>query len=460
MTRVQRRLLASALVVAVVVTAAWWAQDNRRLWDLTAEQTLTLTDHTRAVVAALPAPVELSAVMRRTDPARVDTLALLDRYRRLDRRISVRAVDPDESPGTTRRLRVDPVTGGVAVHADGRSPEVAATPTEQDITAALTRLVRGRTARMCVDQGHGQPGLESPLATGLLSTMYLLERNGYTVEAIDLLARPSVPARCDAVAIIGPTAPLGPVTGALGEWLADDGRLLVMTDPQSDPAAAATRDAVERSLDTVLAPMGLGVQSGLVLEGDPASSLPDDPTSPIIRTFAAAHPAATRLPPILFVGAQGVTVADGPDDERPGGLILTRLADTTEAAYLETARDSFDFDPADDVPGPVTVAAAAELTELGDDDVARSSRVVVVGDVDVATNAFLPEAGNTTFMVRVADWLTRDEALVVIDTHLPRDRPLRLTAGRVRYLHQLYVGIIPGLFVLAGTMVWAARRRR
>lgn len=442
----RRRVAVTALLLVAVAVLAAVAHRERTLFDLTAENTLTLTPETRDVVDALDRRVEVTAFLRRDEPGRVEAAALLDRYRKLDRRISWDVLDPDESPGEVARLGVDPIFGGVAVQA-GDQVEIAATASEQDLTAALARIVRGRAVDVCVTEGHGEPLLGGSSGADLGSAAALLEREGYRLRAIDLLADPTIADDCSVVVLAGPTEPLGPALDALVDFRAADGRLLVLADPLS------TVD-----LSPLLAPVGLGLARGIVFEGDPEAVVGGDVTAPIVRTYASGNPIVRRLAPTYFPGVEEVTV-DETAESRVPGLTISRLADTSEVSYLETEPVAAEFDPAVDRPGPVTVAAAVDVSR-NEGDVVRRARMVVVGDRDFATNTFVGEAANGAFLARAVGWLAQEEDLIAISANVPSDRPLRLTDGRIAYARLLTVAGVPLLFLLAGGMVWAVRRSR
>ena len=139
--------------------------------------------------------------------------------------------------------------------------------------------------------------------------------------------------------------------------------------------------------------------------------------------------------------------------------MVSRLAETSPLSYLETEPLTSAFDPATDTGGPVAVAAAAERSRL-EPEAVRRSRVVVVGDVDFATNAVVQQAGNSTFLVRSMDWLTLDDQLVVLSANLPKDRSIVLTRGRITYARFVSLALLPGLFLVAGAVVWVVRRGR
>ena len=433
------RIARTALVLVVVVAAGVVGTGTHRVHDLTAERSLTLTAQTRRILDGLDRDVEITAYLRRDEPGRVEAAAHLDRYRHESSRIDWEVVDPDDAPGDIDRFGVDPVFGGVAVRA-GDDVEVAPTATEQDLTAALARLTRGRDAEVCITTGHGEPELRGAAA--------MLEAEGFGVRIVDLLASAAVPDTCTAVVLAGPTAPLGAAASeALATWTEADGKLLVLTDPVADV-----------DLDDVLQPFGLGVERGIVFEGDPEVVIAGDVTSPIVRTYSSGHPVVRRLAPTYFPAVQAVTVDEAAEARVPG-LVVTRLADTSATSYLETEPVEAVFDPAEDAAGPVTVAAAAERSRNDGERILRT-RIVVVGDTDFATDRFLTEVGNADLLRRAVGWLTLDDDLLALSSNLPADRPLRLTDARITYARLLLAGAVPLLFVLAGATVWAVRRGR
>ena len=429
-----RRLLVRAALLLLLVVAVVVADGNRRLLDLTEERSLTLSSITRDVVGATDGRVEITAFLRRDEPGRVEAIALLDRYRRLDADVRTEVVDPADAPGELTRLGVDPALGNVAVRVGDRV-EIGAAVTEQDVTSAIARAVRDDAVGVCVAEGHG----ETAIATDVLTT------GGFEVRAIDLLADPQVPDDCGVVVLASPTEPLGDALRSLRDWVDADRSLLVLADPVSGV-----------DLNPLLRPFGLGVRRGVVLEGDPQSVIGGDQASPVIRRYSSFNPVVRRLPPIYLPGVQEVLVDD--EAERDG-LTVSRLADTSEASYLETEPLEPRFDAGADSEGPVTVAGAADRSRLESEEILRS-RVVVVGDVDFATPGFVGAAANARFLLQAVGWLAQDEAVIPLSANLPSDRPLRLTDARVTYARVLGVGIVPALLLVGGGLVWAARRRR
>lgn len=422
-----------AALAAIDIGANAW----RRHYDLTAEQTLTLSPATRSVIASLDRRVEITSFVRRNDPARVAMTNLLSRYRRLDRRISFRVLDPDEAPSEAERLGVDPVTGGTAV-ASGDDREIGPTPTEQDVTAALARLLRPGDPRVCLTAGHGEP------RHGRLRD--LLAERGYGVSDIDLLRDARVPDDCAVVVVAAPTTQPSPdAMAALGRRIERGGsRVLVLADP------GGTAD-----LSALSAPLGMVPEKGLVLEGNEANRLPDDPFRPIISEYRSAHPIVRRLPAIVLPTVQGVLADEGTRE----GLTVSALARTSVQSYLARRPGSPSFDENEDLPGPIVVAAAADMSENRDGRVVRT-RMVVVGDGDFVSDDFLDVGANAAFVTRAIDWLALDDDIVAVEANIPALRPIALTEARITYARLLGAGIVPAFFLLGGAILWAIRRGR
>lgn len=433
--------VAGALLGLAMLTAV--ADSHRSLTDLTTGHSLTLSDTTRAVVGAVDRSVRVTAFAGRDDPSRVALTTMLGRYQKLNRRIDVDLRDPEAAPGEMRRLGVDPVFGGIVI-ARGDRTEIALTPTEQAVTSALARVMRDDVPIVCVTTGSGEADITATTGEGLSSLAALVAQVGYRLEAVDLLVGVEVPDRCGALLIAGPSSAAADSVVGLSRWLAAGGRALVLTDP------ASAVDWVP-----VLGPYGIGVERGIVFEGDADHRFPDDPTRPIVLTYQTVSPIGRRLGPTFYAGVQGLTTAS----DAAGGLAVEAVARTTAASYLERNPLTPTFDDGDDLRGPITVVAAADKSRSEGGKVTRT-KIVVTADSDLATNAFVNQAGNAQLLLRALDWLLLDEDLVSVTSNLAPVRPLDLTAARLSYLRVLTMGIVPGLFLAIGALGWAVRRVR
>ena len=439
-----RRLAVALVTVVGLAIAVIVADDQRQVLDLTEDRTLTLAPQTEDVLSSVDRDVEITLFARPDDPGRVEVVSLLDRYRRLSRRIEVDVRDPDRSPGEVARAGIDPVLGGVALRSGDRT-ELVPLPTEGALTGAIARLLRDEAAVVCSTTGHGERSLDGLGGGGLSRFRDLLEHDGYRLVEVDLLAGDGL-GGCDAVVVAAPTGTMAQETErAVARWVDDDGRLLVLSDPISSVPV----------LEPLLAELGLGFDPGIVLEGDGDNVVGGDVAAPIVTRYPSASPITRGLAPTFFPVVQGIHV----DEDAAGGATVTVIATTSETSYLERNPAEPDFAPDEDRPGPVPVVAAADRSRVAGVDVART-RVVVVGDVDFATNDAIAEAGNAQLLRRTVGWLAETEDLLAISPNLPADRPLRLTDARLAYARAVTVVGVPALFLLAGILMWAVRRGR
>src|SRR6185436_15768691 len=117
---------------------------------------------------------------------------------------------------------------------------------------------------------------------------------------------------------------------------------------------------------------------------------------------------------------------------------------------------------AQDVPGG---AAVMVMAEVGPRDASRRGRLVVIGDADFASDAYLDLLGNRDLALNAVAWVAGEEALSGERTkRIPEvTRPLSpmvLTAPRARAIFVTAVVIEPALVLLAGAVLVGLRRRQ
>jgi len=441
----RRRGLVLAAALALIGVLGFLTDRVHGEVDLTAGHSLSLSKQTKDILGQVHREVKVTAFLLRGDPSRAQAASLLARYRHRNHWIAYRVVDPTDAPGEAARLDIDPTEGGLALSMRGQV-ERAPTVTESDLTAGIARLLRHHPATLCMAAGHGEPSIQDPAGQGLATLAGLLTTNGYHLQAVDLLVRPVVPSGCDGLVLVNPTAPLGPAQSAIADYLAGGGRALVLNDP------ASTVD-----LSPLLQPYGMTVVHGIVLEGDDGARLPGDPLSPVVHDFTSSSPVVRHLAPVVLPTCEAVLTAS----DASKGLIVAPLASTSRLSFLSRRPQatSTRFDPAVDLRGPINVGGAADLVANLSGRV-RRTRVVALGDSDLAVNSLVGEGGNARLLVQALDWLTLQEDLVSVSTNIPSLRPLALSEARLRYLRFVTAGVVPALFLLAGGAVWALRRGR
>lgn len=446
-----RRVLASALAIVVAVFVVYALVSRAgAAWDLTAEGSATLSDETLRVLDRLDRRVEITAFFPHDAVGRVEASTLLSRYRKANRKVSFRVVDPRVFPGEAARLHVQEI-GSAAVEdvTDRENREVAQYTIEIDVTSAIARLVRGEQGRVCFTSGHGEAEIAGDDQESLSRAASLLRANGYETKSVDLLVTDHVPTRCAAIVVAAPTNELSKrARKIVSRYLEDDGKALLLADPSS-----------HADLTPISKPWGIRFVRGTVLEGDEGSHLPGDVTAPIVTRFSGGSPVVRGLGPVLMP----MSMAVEPTDVDDPGLAAGAIAMTSPLGYLDRD-DVSDFDPDVDLEGPVALGATSDSSSVVDPGTSKArinrTRLLAWGDVHFATDAFITDGSNARLWVQGIDWLTQPEDLVTAVPNFPKLRELDLTAARSRYMLFLMAGVVPGLFVIAGALVWAIRRGR
>jgi hypothetical protein len=446
-----RRVVATtlAIVAAVFVLYALVARTGTA-WDLTAEGSATLSDETLRVLDKLDRRVQITAFFPHDAIGRVEASTLLSRYRKANRKISFRIVDPTIVPGEAERLGVEEI-GSAAVE-DVRDPknlETAQYTIEIDVTSAIARLVRGEQPTVCFTSGHGEAKIAGNDQDSLSRAASLLRANGYRTRDVDLLVADHVPTPCAALVVAAPTNELEKrARRMVSEYLERSGKALLLADPGSHV-----------DLTPLSKPWGIRFVRGTVLEGDASAHLPGDVTAPIVTRFSGGSPVVRGLGPVLMPLSMAVepTKVDDP------GLSAGAIAMTSPLGYLDRD-DMSEFDPKVDVEGPVALGAASDASSVEHAGTSKArinrTRVLAWGDVHFATDAFIADGSNARLWVQGIDWLTQPEDLVTAVPNFPKLRELDLTAARSRYMLFLTAGVVPGVFVIAGALVWVLRRGR
>ncbi len=446
-----RRVFVSLVVFALAVVVADLGVSRPRVaWDLTAEHSATLSEETIHVLHAVERRVQITAFYGRDTLGRVEASTLLERYHRVNRRITFRLLDPSAAPGEMERLDVAS-EGSAAVEDLSRrgKVEIAQFVIEIDVTSAIARLLRNSHGTVCFSSGHGERSATDADPSGLSSASDILRDNAYGVRTIDLLASASIPKSCDALVIASPKTNLEDASrDAVLRYLRGTGKTLLLGEADSDV-----------DLTPLARPWGLQFVRGVVVEASDGAHLPNDFTSPIISNYFASSPAVRGLGPTFFPRAQGIRTHNVSD----AGTTVSAVAMTTKLAYLDRG-DLGSFDEKVDTAGPIVIGASADDSSVERPGTKRArvlrTRILAWGDTDFASNAFIGDGSNARLWIQGIDWLAQPEELVTAVPNFPKVRELKLTAARSRYMLMLMAGFVPGLFLIAGAFVWVLRRSR
>ena len=375
--------------------------------------------------------------------------AVLQLYQQQSPRVKVTFLDADQSAAEEQQLGVT-IPGTLVFEYRNRPPVVLtlASQTESDITGAILRLESARTPMVCWAAGAGERGYQdSSDQSGYSRAREVLQQSNYASRQVLLSQQPQVPASCDVLAIVGPTAALSSTAqAAIGSYLAGGGKLLLAFGPWQEPS-------VTGSLNAVLQPYGVGFSGGLVVDPDPSHQAQGDPTTPAVYDWGSS-PITRDLSgrTVLFPHSTAITGS-------PSGTAAD-VATTTNSAY-EIAQPRNLTDElgrrAGDQQGPFPLMRTVDVDLAG----GKTTRIALVGSPDFGEDLALASgADNQDLLLGTFDWLSQQENLIAISPK-PGPQALSVTEQELFVNGFVTLVLVPGAIGAAIRLpVWLAISRR
>jgi ABC-type uncharacterized transport system involved in gliding motility auxiliary subunit len=451
--RAARHWMQLALQVGLLLAALGCLQvvadRTGRRFDLTPGHDLSLAPVTRQLLAQVEKPLHITVFYQRG--TREQHAALLERFRAASRGVDFALLDLDRYPERARDAGVTQY-GRALIEYDGRRVVAPAAP-EEELAGGILRALRGGQRRLAFTTGHGErtPGGGDD-SYGRLTAA--LAGENYAPDGVSLLDG-HVPEDTDVVVVAGPQHDfMPPEIDALAGQLRRGGGLLLLLDPAPLPRLAR-----------FLAGLGIRLGDDVVVDRE-RPILGTEGVAAVVEQFKRGNPVTDGLDSAAVLpSARTVAVADAPP-----GVDAESVARTgaTAWAVADPARARRGDEPSrakHDVPGPASVAVLAEVGPARGAPAARPGRLVVVGDADFASDAYLDVLGNRDLALNAVAWLAAEDALAgtrakrVPEVIRPLS-PLVLTAAAGRAIFLGTVVVQPLVVLLAGVAVVGVRRRR
>jgi ABC-type uncharacterized transport system involved in gliding motility auxiliary subunit len=414
----------------------------------------TLSEASQALLGRLEGPVAITAYAREDEVLRGRVRDLLERYRRHKADLDLSFVNPDTAPDRVRELGIT-VDGELVVELGGRKEHVQ-TLSEQALTNALQRVARGGDRHVVFLTGHGERDPRGQANHDLRDWARQLEQRGLQVETVHLAETGAVPEHTSVLVIAGPQVKLlpGEAVLLLG-YLEHGGNLLWLADPGG-----------LQGLEALAQQLGVELQPGTIV--DPTTQLfgIDNPAMTLVTQYPL-HAVTEHFDLVtVFPMAAGLTARPvAPWQSEP-------LLTTAGRAWSETGELAGEvrLDPGKDVEGPLDVGVAltrpresAQTADAPPGAAAQSGatqRVVVLGDGDFLSNAFLGNGGNLDLGLNLINWLSSDDELIAIPARTSPDTQLVLSEVAVATIGLAFLAVLPLGLAAAGFVIWYRRRRR
>jgi ABC-type uncharacterized transport system involved in gliding motility auxiliary subunit len=435
------------IVVVAVGVVNYLANRFNKSFDATSAKKFTLSDQTMKIARNLQQPVTITYWDKATSFKGAQDL--LDRYKNLSPKIDVQYVDVDKKYTQAKAAGIKSY-GTITVDVANKHQE-AKSLTEEEVTGAMVRAMKGGERMACFTLGSGEHSLDDSQRTGFSSLKTLIEKNNYKTQTIKLLEKPEIPKECTLVVVAGPRRDyVQPVVDALKTYVENGGRAIFMLDPPLKFAREEIDD--NQALLNVLAGWGVTVEKDLVLDTSGVGQLFGvGPEMPLVTSYEShAIVRDMKDTPTGFPIARSLDVKTGDK------TTVEKLFSTTDNSFATMNLASPEIKPdKTDKKGPLVLGAAGTYNSGKE---GGNGRFVVVGNSEWVSNRALGFNGNRDLVLNMVNWLSSDEDLISIRPKEPEDRRLTMTARQMSMVFYASVVMIPLLCVVAGIGVWWKRR--
>jgi ABC-type uncharacterized transport system involved in gliding motility auxiliary subunit len=436
------------VVIAIVVVANMLANRYNKSFDTTSNKRYSLSDQTKKIVGGLTQNASITYFNQSTRFQQGKDL--LDEYANLSPKVHVEYVDPDKSPQLARAAGIRDF--GTALVQIGDKKETAKSMTEEGITGAFIRDLKGTTRTVCFVTGSGEHAIDDTEREGLSQFKDLLAKDEYQSRSIDLLQKAEVPADCTTLVVAGPTHDYQqPQVDAIKSYVEKGGRGFFMLDPpiQFGRSEIAANDA----LTNLMQSWGVTLDKDMILDLNPVGQLAGlGPQVALVTTYAS-QPIVAQM----RGSAVGFPLSRSMEIKSTDKTSVEKLFDSSSSSLATPNLSSPEVSVADpkNRKGPLTIAAAGTYNTGKQNS---QGRFVVTGSSSWAANRFLGFNGNGDLALNAVNWLSSDEDLISIRPKPPEDRRITMTRAQLVLVRATSQFVLPLLVVIAGTLVWWKRR--
>ncbi len=488
------------IVLAILVFLAFLGERYSWRWDVNTDQSQSLAKITKNILAEIKEPLKITAFLPEGQAERQTGKEMLENYKYQNSQITLQIVDPERNPLEAQQAGYR-MPGNVLLEYQGRR-QMANSPTEENLTDAIRKLLNPQSKKVYFLTGHGERGAKESDKGSFSLARQALSNEGLEVKDLNLLTQGQVPADAATVILAGPEKPLfSNEVKALQDYLNRGGRVLVLLDHNKDAG-----------LKELLGAYGIVPDDRLILDDNQVSrALGASITMPLVIQYGN-HRITQDFSNVvtIFPLARPLFLAKDP----PPAVQLLPLAITTSTSWAKPGQEwlkngKVEFNPQQDVKGPFTLAVLAEKrlpaaepqtspagaapkaaapdtpkdegTKKGPESQAQDevkkpaettsdpdkpaapgkiTYLAVFGNANFAENNYFNLSGNGDLFLNTVNFLAAEETQITLRAQEKKSQPLILTGSQGWALLLVCLVFIPLAIIIAGTSAFLKRRAR
>ncbi|MDO9424135.1 MAG: Gldg family protein [Methylobacter sp.] len=446
----QIRLKNGLIILALLCllgTLAWISTRYSIETDITGNADNTLSLASQKLLESMPDKIAITAFIKKDPALRSQIAQLINRYKRHKAELTLTFIDPGAQPEKIRELNIG-ATGAIIVDYQGRTEKLNFID-ESSLTNALLQLANADERWVTFLTGHGERAADGIANFDLGQFGKELNRRKIKAQSINLATMPDIPGNSALLAITAPVVPL--LAGELElikRYVQQGGNLLLLTDPGN------------HHLDALQQLLGLRQLPGTLVDSSSKLYGINDPSF-VLASDYIAHPITQGFQTITVYPVTAALEIGEETDFQPVELLKSALQSWTETGPI-AGKIVFDAD-GDEKQGPLAFAYALTRpsTSSGQaQDKPFEQRIVVVGDGDFLSNAYIGDVGNLDIGLRMINWLIHDDRFIDIPAKIASDKSLQLSQISVGIIGFGFLIVIPLLLMGTGFYIWRKRKQR
>lgn len=433
------------LLITITILLAWLSHYYSLQADWTRDGRHTLSEISVKVLDSMPEVIKVTAFASSQEGIRTSIQELFERYQRYKSDVVLKFIDPTTSPTEARKQGVQQ-DGELVIEYEGRAEHLIDL-SEQEVTNALQRLGRKENKTIVFLEGHGERSPHNFANFDYSEWATQLKSRGFKVETVNLSKMPSLPEKIDVLVLSNPEVPI--VSGEVSillSYIEKGGSLIWFIDPSQSLLG----------LEELAKKFNLMVQPGIII--DLVSSQLFGKASVVSVTQYGKHPITQDLAySTFFPQACGLSISP-PEGWEYKALLTSNVQAWSETSSLSSG--SAKFDEKNDIMGPLDIGVALTHKLPKTEQKAEiEQRVVLIGDGDFASNAFLGSSGNADLAMKILNWTAHEDKFIEIPSKNATDLDFRLTSEAAIALGLIFLILLPlGLFS-TGMVIWWRRRK-
>ncbi len=447
-------LVSVLLLVTFSMTFLLILRFNQR-WDMTPEKIYSLAPVTEELLSQMKQDeIEVLAFYPGRDAQRENVEIFLKACQLRHPNFHYAFYNPNRRPQLAKTWNVRELYT-IIIRYQGQAERVVL-PDEAQFSSALMRLMAPRKYGLCLLQEPGDIRLRSEDAAGFQLLLTLLADYNFKVETVPL-ENVKIPDTCNVLGILGPQSDwTATELNRVREGLRAKQSVLFLIDPM-DPGTG-------KPFIEFMGEFGIQLYGDVIVD-KMSRMVGGDFLLPFVNQYSQEHAVTAGFDvPTFYPVARSVH----PVNQEGGNLDVQAIALSGSNSWGETdlkglERGEAAFHTEADFPGPVPVVVAVEMADeakpAADLKGVQGRRMLVVGDSDFVTNAYLTLSGNKDFLLRMLRWLARDERRAVLESQHPQFQPLFLSRAQQTAMLAVCLFIFPLFFFAVGLIQILLRRR-